>query len=95
MMRLVVTFARPLDRDAQTRLMLAAAALAKTSRVRVRRGAYEAEVFGEAVGSERLRAALAAEGLTPERIDTSLDQAADQAADDLGDGSERVRAIGR
>lgn len=95
MMRLVVTFARPLDRDARTRLMLATAALAKTSRVRLRRNGYEAEVFGEAVGSGRLREALAAEGLVPERIDTSLDQAADQAADDIGDGQERVRAIGR
>jgi hypothetical protein len=95
MMRLVVTFARPLDRDAQTRLMLAAAALAKTTRVRVRRGAYDAEVFGEAVGTRRLREALLAEGLTPERIETSLDDAGDRAADDIGDDAERVRAIGR
>lgn len=93
-MRLTVVLARPLDQETRLRIQLATAALAKTTRVVARRGAHEATVFGEAMSRDGLLAALRAEGVEPERIETTLDEEADAQADDRG-GGERVRAIGR
>lgn len=94
MMRLTVILARPLDEETRIRASLAAAALAKTTRIQARRGSYQIEVFGEAMSRDSLRDALRAEGVEAERIDTTLDEAEDALADDHG-RAERVRAIGR
>jgi hypothetical protein len=95
MMRLTVHFSRPLPPADQTILRFAVGGLAKTSRVRFQRGGYEAWVFGEAVAVHDLAAALAAEGLTPERIETSLDTETDEALAADAKAGERFKAIGR
>lgn len=96
MMRIELVFERPLTRDAKTRLLLAAGAHAKVTRVRFQRGDHAAQIFGEALGVQTLLAALAEEGVVPASATTSLDEHAAEIADDQPDArKERVRAIGR
>jgi hypothetical protein len=96
MMRIELTFDRPLSRDTKTRLLLAAGAQAKVTRVRFVRGDYIAHIFGEALGVQTILAALAAEEVVPASATTSLDEHEAEIADDQPDArKERVRAIGR
>ncbi len=96
MMHLDLTFDRPLNQDAKTRLLLAVAALAKARTVRFVRGDHGAMIFGEALGRQTMLEALAAEGVVPVTVTTSLDETADAIADEQPDAmKERVRAIGR
>ena len=94
-MRITIQFARPLPLADQTVLRLAVGSLAKTGRVRFQRGCYEAWVFGEAVTVHDVAEALTREGLTPERIDTSLDLETDEALAADAKAGERFKAIGR
>ena len=96
MMRIDLAFDRPLSKDAKTRLLLAAGALAKVRTVKFTRGDYDAQIFGEALGTQMVLAALAEEGIVPAKATTSLDEYAATIADDMPDSKkERVRAIGR
>jgi hypothetical protein len=95
MMRLAVLFARPLPAEAKVRLRLAVGAMAKTGRVRFVRGDHEAWVFAEAVPVCDLAAALAAEGLEPENIVTTLDPDSDAALAEHAVAGERFKPIGR
>ncbi len=96
MMRIDLTFERPLTKELKTRLLLAAAALAKVRTVKFTRGDYDVQIFGEALGTQLVLAALAEEGVVPTGATTSLDEHAATIADDMPDSKkERVRAIGR
>ncbi len=96
MMHLDLSFDRPLNREAKTSLLLAVAALAKARSVRFVRGDHGALIFGEALGRQTMLEALAAEGVVPVSVGTSLDEVADSVADEQPDRmKERVRAIGR
>jgi hypothetical protein len=97
-MRLDVEFARPLSRQDKSLVLLAAAGLAKSERVRFLRGDYRVVVVGEGLSVRRLRAALVELGLGPTQVRSSLGEEEDAHADDLPGGDapgERVRAIGR
>lgn len=98
-MRIDLEFAQPLNRDQRIALHLALAALPKTSRVRVIKGGHAAVVMGEALGVERIRAALEQEGVQAESIRTSLSDEEDLRAEDVSEdhsaGTERLRPIGR
>ena len=64
--------------------------------VRFVRGDHGVLVFGEALGRQTVLDALAAEGVVPDAVGTSLDEVSDAAADEHPDArKERVRAIGR
>jgi hypothetical protein len=96
MMRIELGFDRPLNQDAKTRLLLAAGALAKVRKIRFARGDHAAAVYGEALGTQTLLAALAAEGVVPALCTSSLDDDANALADESTEGKkEAVRAIGR
>ena len=97
-MRLDVEFARPLSREEKALVLLAAAGLAKSDRVRFLRGDYRVVVMGEGLSIRRLRAALAEQGLGPTQVRSSLGEDEDAHADDVPGGEapgERVRPIGR
>ncbi|TVR13895.1 MAG: hypothetical protein EA401_05795 [Planctomycetota bacterium] len=98
-MRIDLEFAKPLSREQRISLHLALAALPKTARVRVIKGGHAVVVMGEALGVDRVRAALQEEGVQAERIRTSLsdeeDLRADEISEDHPDGRERLRPIGR
>jgi hypothetical protein len=97
-MRLDVEFARPLSREEKTLVLMAAAGLAKSDRVRFLRGDYRVVVMGEGLSVRRLRTALVEQGLGPTQVRSSLGEDEDAHADDLPGAEapgERVRAIGR
>ncbi|MFM2091850.1 MAG: hypothetical protein RLZZ127_2339 [Planctomycetota bacterium] len=91
-MRLEARFARPLDRQGRIRCALAAAALAKTRSVRFPRGDRSVVVLAHELSRERLRQALADEGLECDEVVSSLVD--DSRCDEAGE-PERVRAPGR
>lgn len=96
MMHIDLAFDRPLSNDSKTRLLLAAGALAKVTSVRFTRGDHGAQIFGEALGTQAILAALAEEEVVPTSATTSLDEHAAAIADEQPDSKkERVRAIGR
>jgi len=98
-MRIEVDFARPLPRETRTRLLIAVAGLAKSSRIRFDVGGHRAIVIGEAMSGERLAEALRDEDIAFERISSSLDDDEARRVDELedpdGEGRERVRPVGR
>ncbi|TVR46999.1 MAG: hypothetical protein EA402_01895 [Planctomycetota bacterium] len=98
-MRMDVDFPRPLSREQRTAMLLALAALPKTSRVKLVRGGHGIVIMGEALGLDRVRSALEDEGLVIEAIRTSLAAEEDLLVDEVSDahpaGKERLRPIGR
>lgn len=98
-MRLHIEFPQPLNKAQRTSLLLALAALPKAARVRFIDGGHGAVVMGEALGVDRVRSALLAEGVVAGIIHTSLSQEDDSKAEDMPedttDGEERLRPIGR
>lgn len=95
MMRLELSFARPLLPEQRIRLLLALGALAKARRVRVMRGDQTVEILGEDLGSAAVRKALDEAGIAFQELTSSLDAEADAACEDCDGEPERVRAIGR
>jgi len=94
MMRLTLEFDRPLNADARLRLRLALGCLVKVQRLRILRGDRTVLVDGEALARGMVLEALKDLDLTPNGVNTSLEEAADAEADETA-RRERVRAIGR
>lgn len=98
-MRIEVDFGKPLTADQRTGFLLAMAVLPKTARVRFVDGGFRAHVMGEALGLDRIRAALQDEAVPFAGLRTSLHEEEDLRADDVSDdhpsGKERLRPIGR
>lgn len=96
-MMLEIAFARPLSQADRRTVLLTLAALARTERVRFARGGWTAQVYGEALGAERVRRLLSDEGLLVESVRSTLAEEVDRTADDDGaaGGAERVRPPGR
>ena len=98
-MKLEIDFPKPLSAAQRTTVLLALAALPKTARSRMVRGGFGMVVMGEALGVDRVRSALAEEGIAVEAIRTSLHAEEDLRVDEVSDehpaGKERLRPIGR
>ena len=96
MMRLDLTFERPLTSAQSITLRLVLGVFAGVHRVRVDRTGYRAMVLAELLGRRTVADLLAAEGLPKVQITTSLEEEADTvAAERPEDKAESVRAIGR
>ncbi len=98
-MKMEIQFAKPLDYETKTRVLLAVSALAKSERIRFTQGGRCAVVRGEAMSVDRVRNSLEEQGVIPEQIVTSLqaelDTIADEATDAVESRHERFRPIGR
>ncbi len=95
-MRINVDFPRPLAPAEHRQVILAMAALAKVRRVLFTNGAHRAQVFGEALGTRSVRAALEDIGLTVKALSSTLPEGDDVSVDDVPTATvERVKAIGR
>jgi len=90
--RIDLAFATPLDRDARTRLMLAAAVLPEVRRCVVSPDARSAMWYAGEMPGERVSAALAEAGLTAE-VRSGL--APESEAVLAAPSGERFRPIGR
>ena len=95
-MRIEIQFARPLDKSAKLRFLLAVATLAKSDRISFIRGDHAALVIGEGLSTKRLNDVLRDEGFPIESMRSSLDEEHDAQLDDIpGERGERVKPIGR
>ncbi len=95
MMRIDLAFDKPLNQEQKLRLRLGLGTLAKAKRVVVVRGDRLVSIYGDGLGSRSVRETLAADGLVPAKITSTLDPEADAACDESPEQVERVRAIGR
>ncbi|NRA38017.1 MAG: hypothetical protein HRU15_07750 [Planctomycetes bacterium] len=93
-----ISFPTPLDKELQTRSMLAAGSLAKCQRVYFIDDYAAMQLSGEALSEEGVREAFSEQKIEITGIFSSLNAEENDAADDiLSDGvkKERLRPIGR
>jgi hypothetical protein len=98
MMRIDVEFPRPLSRAQRAQLLVAMSTLSKAQKVRFIKGYRAMVLMGEGIGIARVRDEITELGLTPERVESSLDPDIDAHCDDAAQDAankERFRAIGR
>lgn len=91
--RLDLAFPEPLDQDAATRLLLAAAALPEVRRAVLSPDRRRSTWYGAELPLARVRQALAEAGLSPGELRSSLPDDADAAL--AAPPGERFRPIGR